>query len=128
MIDHITLWVSDLEKSKNFYEKVLAPLGYRLLQENHDPPTAGFGIEDELGKRDFWIKKHPSGDFGHGTSCIAFKASDKSQVDEFYRIGLELGAKDNGAPGYHTEYHSGYYAAFMFDPNGHNVEAVFDDI
>lgn len=128
MIDHITLWVSNLETSKNFYQHVLAPLGYQIVDDKFELSLVGFCIEDELGKRDFWIKEHPTGEVHQGTSCIAFRAENKSQVNQFYEKGIELGAKDNGGPGYHTEYHSGYYAAFMLDPDGHNIEAVFDDI
>ncbi len=60
-------------------------------------------------------------------SCIAFNATSTQMVDAFYKAALEAGGKDNGAPGYRTQYHPGYYAAFVLDPDGYNIEAVFDD-
>lgn len=126
MINHITLLVSDFEKSKAFFERALKPLGYRLLKENTERLVAGFGKEDVEGKRDFWIKqadKKKSPSF----SCLAFSASGKQMVDDFYSAAIGAGGKDNGPPGYRKKYHSGYYAAYILDPDGHNIEAVFDD-
>jgi catechol 2,3-dioxygenase-like lactoylglutathione lyase family enzyme len=124
MINHVTLRVSDLQESKEFYSRALAPLGYKMILSDDD--GAGFAIEDVEGKRDFWIKtgdvpKHSS------FSCLAFTAQSKEAVNNFHATALEAGAKDNGAPGYRKHYYPGYYAAYVIDPNGYNIEAVFDD-
>jgi len=88
---------------------------------------AGFGIEDLEGKRDFWIVERPKEKLSPSFTCLAFTASSKKIVDEFHKAGIKAGGKSNGAPEYIKEYHSGYYAAFVFDLDGNNIEAVFDD-
>ena len=125
MINHITLRVSEFEKSKDFYSRTLKPLGYKLLKQENQ--TAGYSIEDRLGKRDFWIKAGNANQKTHSFSCLAFTAASKKMVDNFYRAARKAGGKDNGAPGYRPQYSPGYYAAFVLDPDGHNIEAVFDD-
>ncbi len=130
MINHITLFVSDLEESTLFYSKALAPLGYKITSKEKDQfdyAAAGFAIEDREGKRDFWITPSKTAKIGNSFSCLAFTASNKQIVDNFYSESIKAGAKDNGAPGYRPEYHAGYYAAFIIDPNGYNIEAVFDE-
>lgn len=129
MLNHITLFVKDFKKSKEFYIKALEPLGYKLLDINpncYKEQSAGYGTRNIDGYRDFWIKENQEQN-GNSLSCLAFTASDKGMVDAFYKAALEAGGKDNGAPGYHTEYSPGYYGAFVFDPDGNNIEAVFDD-
>ncbi len=126
MINHVTLLVSDFEKSKIFYSQTLRALGYKLLKEDLKKLVAGFGIDDVEGKRDFWIKGSKT-KCSPSFSCLAFTASSKSMVDEFYKASLEAGGKDNGAPGYRKKYHPGYYAAYVLDPDGYNIEAVFDE-
>jgi catechol 2,3-dioxygenase-like lactoylglutathione lyase family enzyme len=122
MIDHVGFPVSDYARSKKFYERALAPLGYALVmevqQDQHDKPAAGFGAN---GKPDFWI----GGEGGLNRPMhIAIAAQDRGPVDAFYGAALAAGGKDNGAPGLRPQYHAGYYAAFVLDPDGHNVEAV----
>lgn len=116
MLDHIALTVSDYERSKNFCLKALAPLGYELLME-HDISGAGFGLN---GKPDFWIQAGTAS----GPIHIAFASLDRATVDQFHHAAVEAGGKDNGAPGPRPEYHPGYYGAFVFDPDGNNVETV----
>lgn len=128
-INHITLQVSDFKRSKSFYQTTLDPLGYRLLVE-HDM-SAGFGVNNTEGERVFWISEEPrlkkeSGNIKSFT-CLAFTANSKEVVEDFYKAGLEAGGTDNGAPGYRPKYHPGYYAAFIHDPDGYNIEAVYDD-
>ena len=109
-------------RSRVFYEKALAPLGYSLVMEvpqtANDHPAAGFGAN---GKPDFWIG-------GEGSLNkpihIAIAAKDRATVDAFYRAAMAAGGKDNGAPGLRPHYHPNYYAAFVLDPDGHNIEAV----
>ena len=120
MIDHVTISVSNLEHSKRFYEKAFLPLGYKI----------SFGEKGvfwafDIGKGLFEISQHNSE--GHLTSFhIAFRVGDKSKVQEFYKAALEAGAKDNGVPGPRPQYTENYYACFILDPDGHNIETVFD--
>lgn len=125
MINHITLLVRDFKRSKNFYAQALKPLGYRLLKSENN--IAGFGVEDVEGRRDFWIKAGSIKKQHHSFSCLAFTASNKSMVDGFYKAAIKHGGKSNGTSGYRKKYHSGYYAAYVLDPDGNNIEVVFDD-
>ncbi len=119
MIAHTGLPVSNYKKSKAFYEKALKPLGYKRTMEYGQ--AAGFM---EGGYTSFWIGK---GEDGVIPLHLAFEAKDKKAVDGFYKAALKAGGKDNGKPGYRSDYWPGYYAAFMYDPDGHNIEAVFYD-
>jgi catechol 2,3-dioxygenase-like lactoylglutathione lyase family enzyme len=124
VIDHIGFPVSDYARSKAFYTKALAPLGYSLVMEvgadvtESHAPAAGFGAG---GKPDFWI----GGEGGlEKTMHVAIVAKDRAGVDAFHRAALAAGGKDNGAPGLRPHYHANYYGAFVLDPDGHNIEAV----
>jgi catechol 2,3-dioxygenase-like lactoylglutathione lyase family enzyme len=124
MIDHIGFPVSDYAKSKAFYTKALAPLGYSLVMEvgadvtESHAPAAGFGAG---GKPDFWI----GGEGGLEKPLhVAILAKDRTSVEAFHRAALAAGGKDNGAPGLRPHYHANYYGAFVLDPDGHNIEAV----
>ncbi|WP_116135176.1 VOC family protein [Trinickia diaoshuihuensis] len=123
MIDHTGVVVSDFEKSKRFYQQALAPIGYAMLREFPAAVTghtdvAGFGAN---GVADFWISRGtPNVPVVH----IAFRAADRATVDAFHRAAIAAGGKDNGAPGLRPHYHPNYYAAFVLDPDGHNIEAV----
>ena len=124
MLDHIGLRVSDFARSKAFYEKALAALGYGLVMQVTKADSgsayegAGFGPN---GKPAFWIG---TGQTLSGPIHIAFVAKDRPTVDAFYKAALAAGAKDNGAPGLRAHYHPNYYGAFVLDPDGHNIEAV----
>jgi catechol 2,3-dioxygenase-like lactoylglutathione lyase family enzyme len=125
ILDHVSLMVSDYARSKAFYEKVLAPLGIKLIMEYGE--AGGFGRDT---KPDFWIAKGPAS-FQTPEQVriitpthLAFAARSREEVDAFYRAALEAGGKDFGAPGPRPVYHPGYYGAFALDPDGHNVEAV----
>ncbi|HET6361600.1 MAG TPA: VOC family protein [Gemmatimonadota bacterium] len=120
MIDHVSVKTSNQPASRRFYEKALAPLGYEVLMEFEDGQVIGMGIG---GKPDFWFS---SGEAA-GPIHVAFSAPDRATVDAFHAAALAAGGKDNGAPGLRAEYHAGYYGAFVFDPDGNNVEAVFHD-
>jgi catechol 2,3-dioxygenase-like lactoylglutathione lyase family enzyme len=122
MLDHAGFPVSDYARSKTFYLQALAPLGYVLVmevqQDENDSPAAGFGVG---GKPDFWI----GGEGGLQRPIhIAIAAQNRAAVDAFHRAALAAGGKDNGAPGLRPHYHPNYYAAFVLDPDGHNIEAV----
>ena len=120
MIAHTSVVVSDYASSKEFYTAALAPLGYTIGMDVPDYRAAGF---TQGGKQDFWIGQ---GDFASGTH-VAFAAESKDAVHQFYLEGVKAGGKDNGAPGYRTQYHLGYYAAFVHDLDGNNIEAVYFD-
>jgi catechol 2,3-dioxygenase-like lactoylglutathione lyase family enzyme len=122
VIDHVGFPVSDYQRSKAFYIDALAPLGYRLVtevqQDENDSPAAGFGAN---GKPDFWI----GGEGGlNGVLHVAIVVNERRVVDAFHRAALAAGARDHGAPGLRPHYHPHYYAAFVLDPDGHNIEAV----
>lgn len=122
MLDHAGFPVSDYARSKAFYLQALAPLGYALVMEvqqhENDAPAAGFGAN---GRPDLWI----GGEGGLQRPIhIAIAAQDRAAVDAFYRAAIAAGGKDNGAPGLRPHYHPNYYAAFVLDPDGHNIEAV----
>jgi catechol 2,3-dioxygenase-like lactoylglutathione lyase family enzyme len=111
--------VRDYDESVAFYSRALAPLGLELVAETGtDNRAAGFGY---MGRDDFWIHEgRPV-----GRAHIAFEAQSREQVDGFHAAGVEAGGRDNGAPGTRTEYSATYYAAYVLDPNGNNIEAVF---
>ena len=116
MYDHIGLKVKDLAASVRFYEAALAPLGHVLC--SRDESGAGFG---PAGEPALWLYSGGGG----GAAHVAFRASDRAAVDRFYSAGREAGGKDNGGPGVRADYSPTYYAAFLIDPDGNNVEAVF---
>lgn len=124
-LDHVSLNVSDYERSKAFYTRALAPLGVTIIMDVG--VACGFGRD---GKPDFWIGKGPA---SYQTADqmrsitpvhVAFAARSRAEVDAFYAAAIEAGAKDFGKPGPRPEYHPGYYGAFVLDPDGHDVEAV----
>jgi catechol 2,3-dioxygenase-like lactoylglutathione lyase family enzyme len=117
MIAHTSLTVSDYTKSKAFYVRALRALGYRNNMEYDE--SAGF---NDGKNTDFWISKEASITPTH----VAFEAASKQQVQAFYEEALAAGGKDNGAPGY-RDYSPGYYAAFVYDPDDNNIEAVWYD-
>lgn len=120
VIDHLTIGVSDLDRSRAFYRAALEPLGFvELGPWRDDVRESSFGAE---GADDFAVSlEYPVNGGGH----IAFAAENRKQVEAFYRAALAAGGKDNGAPGLRPEYSDGYYGAFVFDPDGYNVEAVY---
>jgi catechol 2,3-dioxygenase-like lactoylglutathione lyase family enzyme len=115
MLDHISLRVTNLARARKFYEAALKPLGYSAIMEF--PGAVGLGFE---GKPDLWITESASTTPTH----IAFVARSRKVVDEFHAAALAAGGKDNGPPGLRKEYHPNYYGAFVYDPDGHNIEAV----
>jgi len=112
LIDHVHLRVADLDASKRFYKAALEAVGLaHTLSEGPDHFSA-----DEL-----WVDR-ATGPVSH--VHLAFQAADRAQVDRFHAAALAAGGRDNGAPG-ERPYHPGYYGAFVFDPDGNNIEAVF---
>ncbi len=118
MIAHTGLAVRDFKAAKRFYEQALASLGYAAKME------AGEATGFNDGKNtDFWIGASDTVQPMH----VAFEAKSKGEVEEFYRAALAAGGRDNGGPGYRREYWPGYFAAFVYDLDGHNIEAVWYD-
>jgi catechol 2,3-dioxygenase-like lactoylglutathione lyase family enzyme len=124
MLDHVGFAVSDTKRSRAFYEKALAPLGIAFIVEVGADKTqsggtaVGFG---DGGKPYFWIGDKER--VGEGTH-VCFTAKTRAEVDAFYAAAIAAGGKDNGKPGLRPHYHRSYYGAFVFDPDGINVEAV----
>ena len=117
MYDHIGLKVVDLDASVRFYEAALAPLGHVLC--SRDESGAGFG---PAGEPALWL--YPGGARAAAAAHVAFRARERAEVDRFFAGGREAGGRDNGAPGLRADYSPTYYAAFLIDPDGNNVEAV----
>lgn len=120
MLDHIGIEVSDYQRAKKFYEQALAPLGYELVMEVQG--FAGFGLQQSSGPiATLWLHQ---GDQPTSKLHVAFTASSRAKVDEFYHAALKVGGRDNGKPGIREIYHPYYYGAFVFDLDGNNIEAV----
>jgi catechol 2,3-dioxygenase-like lactoylglutathione lyase family enzyme len=124
MIDHLGIPVSDIARSRAFYEAALGALGMSVQMEvgpdkTGDGSTAlGFGIP---GEKIFWIG---DGDKVGSGVHVAFQAERREHVDQVHAAGLNAGGRDNGAPGPRPNYGPDYYAAFVYDPDGANIEAV----
>jgi len=116
MIDHFTLTVPDLARSKEFYRRALEPLGYSVLMDFGE--MVGFG---DRQKPYFWLKAGPS---GTQPMHMAFEAPSREAVEAFYAAALAGGARDNGRPGPRSDYHPNYYGAFVIELDGHPIEAV----
>lgn len=117
MIDHLTLLVSDYERSKAFFLAALAPLGYSMQMEFGD--RCGIG---ENGMPTLWLRKADGA--AQAPMHLAFVAKSRKAVDAFHAAALAAGAKDDGAPGLRAHYHPHYYGSFVVDPAGHHLEAV----
>ena len=121
LFNHVQIKVKDLEKSRKFYGPVMAALGYKMVLEI-EGVVIGYGtsVHDMFEIRQF-DEKSPLSERVH----LAFNASCKEDVDAFYKSALASGGKCNGEPGFRPQYEDGYYAAFVIDPDGHNIEAVY---
>jgi catechol 2,3-dioxygenase-like lactoylglutathione lyase family enzyme len=121
MIDHTGIGVADVGRSANFYDAALGALGMRRvaqIPENLGTDGIGYGLDHPV----FWIDRfHPHSAKQH----TAFAAKSRTEVDAFYAAALKAGGIDNGGPGLRKQYAPGYYAAFVLDPDGNNIEAVY---
>ena len=117
MYDHVGLRVVDLSASVAFYRSALEPLGHE--QSYSSDAMAGFGSADATG---LWLKRAP--DAGERGVHLAFGAPDRASVERFYKEGLAAGGRDNGPPGLRADYGPSYFAAFLVDPDGNNIEVV----
>jgi catechol 2,3-dioxygenase-like lactoylglutathione lyase family enzyme len=122
-LDHVSLSVVDLGRAKKFYAAVLAPLGLELVGEHSAEQSgavafAGFGVGR---KGQLWLAERGR---QSPQAHICFRAETRAEVCDFYNAGLDSGGADNGPPGVRENYHPAYYAAFILDPEGHNIEAL----
>lgn len=124
LIDHIEIPATDPEAARRFYEAALAPLGVACVlsipanRSASETPRHGLGRD---GYPCLWLH---GGAAVPGGLHIAFAATDRTAVDAFHEAALAAGGRDNGAPGVRTRYHPTYYAAYVLDPDGNNVEVV----
>jgi len=125
ILDHVSLNVTDFERAKEFYSRALAPLGITLLKDYG--VAVGFGRT----KPELWFGKGPSSYQSAEQIAVAspvhlaLAAASRAEVDAFHAAAIAAGGRDFGAPGLRPQYHPGYYGAFVLDPDGHNIEAVF---
>jgi catechol 2,3-dioxygenase-like lactoylglutathione lyase family enzyme len=119
VLHHIDFPVTDFARSREFYRRVLAPLGLTLVIDRwNGRELAGFGSPPDP---EFWIRQGP---LLAPRLHVAFAAASRAVVDTFHRGALEAGGRDQGAPGLRPRYGENYYAAYVLDPDGHNIEAV----
>jgi catechol 2,3-dioxygenase-like lactoylglutathione lyase family enzyme len=131
MIDHIGISVGSIARATEFYLKALAPLGYGIVMEvsaeetGHGAAIAfgapGQAADFQSGKPSVWVGESAK---ASGPLHVAFVAPSRAAVDVFYHAAIAAGGADNGAPGLRPQYHAAYYAAFVLDPDGNNIEAV----
>jgi catechol 2,3-dioxygenase-like lactoylglutathione lyase family enzyme len=119
MINHISIGVRDIARTKRFYDATLAPLGYTCLSEGDG--SLGYGGQRVV----FWIgaTDHPVPADDRSGLHICFDALTRADVDAFHAAALATGGRDNGAPGLRADYGPNYYAAFVVDPDGYRIEA-----
>ena len=123
MLDHVSIEVADLARSRAFYDAALAPLGYARRFDLADASGYGMPLTEPLKEQalPFWIGQASGTPTGNGHVCFA--APSRGAVDAFYRAALAAGGRDNGKPGLRPHYHPNYYAAFVVDPDGNRIEA-----
>jgi catechol 2,3-dioxygenase-like lactoylglutathione lyase family enzyme len=122
MLHHLSIAVSDLHRTSAFYDAVLRPLGY--TQVFADDEAVGYGYEG--GDDKLCLKRAKQVTVPGEGFHLAFTATEPNQVREFHAAALRHGGRCNGAPGLRPEYGDGYYAAFVFDPEGYRIEAVIN--
>lgn len=122
MIDHVGILVTDWNRATRFYDAALGALGASLMQQVPEQFTGGVKVGGYgRDKPDFWLTESEAAGPGRH---YAFVAASRAEVDAFHAAAMAAGGRDNGAPGLRPEYHPNYYGAFVFDPDGNNVEAV----
>ena len=119
MFDHVSITVRDLDASVRFYTQALAALGHVCC--TRDAQSASFGPEEAAA---LYLSARSAAGDASAPIHLALRAATRATVDGFHRCGLAAGGRDHGGPGLRADYGPSYYAAFLLDPDGHNVEAV----
>ncbi len=122
MIDHITIATKDVEKSKVFYERAFQPLGYGVSFGEKNKFWA-FQLDNNAL---FEIRAAEGNEHPITSAHVAFRVESMKNVDEFYKAALRAGGEDNGKPGFRSQYSERYYACFVYDLDGHNIEAMLE--
>ena len=125
MFDHVSLAVSDLHQSKRFYDQALAPLG--IVAARNGAASCAYQLDGSDGFRIHAVPPDEAMVAPPRQYHLAFAATSRHAVERFYRAALEAGGTGDGPPGLRPQYRPGYYAAFVLDPDGHRIEAVFHD-
>jgi catechol 2,3-dioxygenase-like lactoylglutathione lyase family enzyme len=116
-LDHMNIYVSDVSKSRLFYEKTLSVFGFKVVRDYGEYAVG-------LGDKNYAVLALVRQEGDIQTTHFAFKVDMRADVRRFYKVALATGGTDNGAPGLRPDYHENYYAAFIRDPDGHNLEFV----
>lgn len=116
-IDHLSIYVRDVERSRQFYESVLLPYGWQVVRDFGEL-AVGFG---HANYAEFAVVREKG---AINSAHVAFGLAKRSEVDDLYSIAIDAGATDHGLPGVRPQYHKDYYAGFVNDPDGHNIEFV----
>lgn len=124
ILGHVSFGVRSYETSKNFYTAILEPLGVSLVFDNADRKILGYGLDKDHEVVNVFERGEAAHAPGLGTH-LAFNAPSRQGVDEFFEAGICHGGKSNGEPGIRENYGENYYAAFLIDPDGFRLEAVF---
>jgi catechol 2,3-dioxygenase-like lactoylglutathione lyase family enzyme len=117
VLDHVGIPVADAAAARAFYERALEPLGFSIVMELADGAVLALGLPRAP---QVWLSESEARAPVH----LAFRAADRARVDAFHAAALAAGGRDNGPPGVRAHYHPNYYAAYVLDPDGNNVEAV----
>jgi catechol 2,3-dioxygenase-like lactoylglutathione lyase family enzyme len=123
MLDHVSLGVTDLARSRRFYDAVLQPLGLVRIVNFGNNRGSDYGAAPGSLGVEFTITAEGSVKPAQGMH-LCFRAHDRAAVRDFHRLAISNGGRDDGAPGLRPQYHASYYGAFVFDPDGHRIEAV----
>ena len=123
MLDHVSLGVTDLERSRRFYDAVLQPLGIVRIVDFEQRGSDYGAMPGSLGV-EFTITAEPGNSMPSRGMHVCFRAPDRAAVEAFHRAALQSGGRSDGEPGLRPHYHPDYFAAFVLDPDGHRVEAV----
>ena len=124
MLDHVSLGITDIDRSRRFYDAVLRPLGLVRIVDFGEGRGSDYGAAAGAVGVEFTITHEIDVRTPIPGAHVCFRAPDRAAVDVFHAAALASGGRDDGAPGLRPQYHSHYYGAFVLDPDGHRIEAV----
>jgi catechol 2,3-dioxygenase-like lactoylglutathione lyase family enzyme len=124
MLDHVSLGITDISRSRCFYDAALRPLGLVRIVDFGEDRGSDYGAAPGAHAVEFTITREAEVRTPVPGAHICFRAPDRAAVDAFHAAALACGGRDNGGPGLRSRYHSDYYSAFVLDPDGHRIEAV----